>query len=202
MPLQNVRGTVQQAYPSKMGSNGNPTPHNFVLENGTKMAAWTSKVSLTDEEVRDMIGNTYIFTTSNSSEYNGVITHTVEIIEPVSMRDVNLAQVNASVSAVYDASSNGTGGEVEGASSPVPETKQLSTGDSIIRQVAFKEAMNLYIASGVTVETFLLDEFNFHVNNLFEIAKGSYLPPEPIDVIDYEEEQKELVPNEDSDTPL
>ena len=202
MPLQNVRGTVQQAYPSKMGSNGNPTPHNFVLENGTKMAAWTSKVSLTDEEVRDMIGNTYIFTVSNSSEYNGVITHTVEIIEPVSMRDVNLGYAN-DAAAVSVASSNGTGGEVEGSSSPVPETKQLSREDSIIRQVAFKEAMNLYIGSGVTVETFLLDEFNFHVNNLFEIAKGVYLPPEPIDVIDLEdEEQKELFPNEDSDTPF
>ena len=63
--------------------------------------------------------------------------------------------------------------------------------------------MNLYIGSGVTVETFLLDEFNFHVNNLFDIAKGVYLPPEPIDVIDLEdEEQKELFPNEDSDTPF
>jgi hypothetical protein len=193
MAIQNIKGTVQQAYPSKIGSNGNATPHNFVLDNGKKMSAWTNKISLTDEEVRDMVGNTYIFTTSDSSEYNGVETYKVEIIEPVNGQPITQQPV---------VTQDGNGGEVEGSSSPVPEPKQLNTGDAIIRQVAFKEAMNLYITSGITVETFLLDEFNFHVNNLFAVAKGTYLPPEPIDVIDYEEEQKELFPEQATDQPF
>ena len=61
--------------------------------------------------------------------------------------------------------------------------------------------MNLTIASGITVENLLLDDFNFLVNNLFEIAKGVYLPPEPIEVEVYEEEQG-LFPDVDNDTPF
>ena len=186
-----VRGTVVQAYPSREGASGKPTPHNIVLEDGTKVSFWANKVQIDD--VYSMIGNRYIFITSGSSEYNGVTTYTGEGFESMT------TPITSGTQSVQD----GNGGEVEGSSSPVPETKQLSREDSIIRQVAFKEAMNLTIASGITVENLLLDDFNFLVNNLFEIAKGSYLPPEPIDVIDLEdEEQKELFPNEDSDTPF
>ena len=178
MPLQNVRGTVQQAYPSKMGSNGNPTPHNFVLENGTKMAAWTSKVSLTDEEVRDMIGNTYIFTVSNSSEYNGVITHTVEIIEPVSMRDVNLGYAN-DAAAVSVASSNGTGGEVEGSSSPAPQPRpRLAKDEDIIRTSSAYIAKDMMIAQGSANSFFNAVEFNAMVHDIASIIKGEFVSPE------------------------
>ena len=187
MALENITGTVTKAYPSKMGNNGKPTPHNIYLGDNIKVTMWPSKFEMTDDQVHYMIGRTYLFTVQEGAPFGDIKQYVAELFEEHGVQPV--------------VQSDGNGGEVEGASSPAPQ--QLSREDSIIRQVAFKEAMNLYIGSGVTVETFLLDEFNFHVNNLFEIAKGVYLPPEPIDVIDLEdEEQKELFPNEDSDTPF
>lgn len=183
--IKTIRGTVTQAYPSKVTSSGKSTPNNLVLDNGSKIACWANKVEIAD--VHDMLGNKYIFFTSSSSDYNGITTYTCDAFEPLSdtptIAPVHLAQGDD---------------EPEGDSSSPVVQKYISRDDSIIRQVAFKEAMNLTIASCITVEGLSLENFNALTNNLYAIAKGTYVPPEPIEIEDEvtpDEEQPGLFPD-------
>jgi len=199
--IKTIRGTVTQAYPSKVTSSGKSTPNSLVLDNGSKIACWANKVEIAD--VHDMLGNKYIFFTSSSSDYNGITTYTCDAFEPLSdtptIAPVHLAQGDD---------------EPEGDSSSPVVQKYVSRDDSIIRQVAFKEAMNLLIGSGITLNqlvcglpalqiedqnfVFTYDDLNHLVDSLFAIAKGAHVPPEPIEIEDEvtpDEEQPGLFPD-------
>tara|TARA_R110000787_G_scaffold74896_2_gene166144 strand:- start:613 stop:1191 length:579 start_codon:yes stop_codon:yes gene_type:complete len=183
--IKTFKGKVTQAYPSKMGNSGSLTPNNLVLETGEKIACWTNKVPIAD--VHAMIGNNYVFVTSSSSEFNGVTTYTCDAFEPLSDTPTKEPEY----------STRGDD-EPEGDSSSPVVQKYISRDDSIIRQVAFKEAMNLTIASCITVEGLSLENFNALTNNLYAIAKGTYVPPEPIEIEDEvtpDEEQPGLFPD-------
>ena len=159
-----VRGTVVQAYPSKEGASGKPTPHNIVLEDGTKVSFWANKVQIDD--VHSMIGNSYIFITSGSSEYNGVTTYTGEGF------DLMTTPITSGTQSVQD----GNGGEVEGSSSPAP--RPLTDSERINLTSASYMAKDIMIASGVTAETFKIDVFYSLVSAILLVLKGEFVPPE------------------------
>ena len=156
-----VRGTVVQAYPSREGASGKPTPHNIVLEDGTKVSFWANKVQIDD--VYSMIGNRYIFITSGSSEYNGVTTYTGEGFESMTTPTVQ----------------DGNGGEVEGSSSPAPQPRpRLAKDEDIIRTSSAYIAKDMMIAQGSANSFFNAVEFNAMVHDIASIIKGEFVPSE------------------------
>ena len=162
-----VRGTVVQAYPSREGASGKPTPHNIVLEDGTKVSFWANKVQIDD--VYSMIGNRYIFITSGSSEYNGVTTYTGEGFEAMT------TPITAGTQSVQD----GNGGEVEGSSSPAPQPRpRLPKDEDIIRTSSAYIAKDMMIAQGSANSFFNAVEFNAMVHDIASIIKGEFVSPE------------------------
>jgi hypothetical protein len=186
MALENITGTVTKAYPSKPNKAGDGvTPHNIYLGDSIKVTMWPSKFELTDEQVHYMIGRTYLFTVQEGTPFGDIKQYVAELFE------------ERGVQAVVQ--SDGNGGEVEGASSPAP--RPLTDSERINLTSAAYMAKDIMIASGVTVETFQIDVFYSLVSNIVSIIKGEYVPPEPIDVIDYEEGQG-LFPDVDNNTPF
>ena len=160
-----VRGTVVQAYPSKEGASGKPTPHNIVLEDGTKVSFWANKVQIDD--VYSMIGNSYIFITSGSSEYNGVTTYTGEGFESMT------TPITSGTQSVQD----GNGGEVEGSSSPAPQPRpRLAKDEDIINTSGLYVAMQSMVAEGLAWDAV---ELYKRQTVAVSIIKGEFVPPEP-----------------------
>ena len=107
MALENITGTVTKAYPSKMGNNGKPTPHNIYLGDNIKVTMWPSKFEMTDDQVHYMIGRTYLFTVQEGAPFGDIKQYVAELFEEHGVQPV--------------VQSDGNGGEVEGASSPAPQ---------------------------------------------------------------------------------